>query len=431
MDVINLENTTDIVSNTIRCLKCSNAMPSYLNSNAYSIICSKCGQVHNTFNGVLQLTNETVAIAEKTFCVPISAKGNIKGIPYTVIAHAYKREQGTNYYWQEYSLFNPIHGQAYLSQYDGHWMYLVELADLPTYGSSKRKAVYQGVVYDLFSDYKAKLVSARGEWLYQFSSTEMPIVEEFVIHGQMISKEQTADNITWYKGEYIEPKTIKEAFKLETIPATKGVGMIQPFMGKFKIESLRRISVILVVLWAIAQLFFMSAAKEEVAFSQSFTITDSINKKEIYSNPFELKYGTANVEIKVNTDIDNNWMYTGITLVNEKTGDLYDVDLEAEYYHGYEGGESWSEGNNWVSKVVSQVPEGTYYMIIYPDKPVNLASVNIDISARRDVYIFSNGLILLIVLGIFPAFYFYRERNFEKKRWYNSNYSPYQYDEDN
>jgi hypothetical protein len=169
----------------------------------------------------------------------------------------------------------------------------------------------------------------------------------------------------------------------------------------------------------------MFAAKEEIVFEQTFNITDSLNKKEIYSKPFNLKYGTKNAEIKISTNIDNNWMYSAITLVNEKTGDLYDVDLEAEYYHGYEGGESWSEGSNWVSKVVSQIPEGTYYMIVYPDKPLNMASVYLTVSVIRDVYIFSNGLICIVLLGLFPAFYFYRKDSFEKKRWYNSNYSTY------
>jgi len=33
-------------------------------------------------------------------------------------------------------------------------------------------------------------------------------------------------------------------------------------------------------------------------------------------------------------------MYAGVTLVNDKTGESYEVDIEAEYYHGVQDGES-------------------------------------------------------------------------------------------
>ena len=44
------------------------------------------------------------------------------------------------------------------------------------------------------------------------SKKEMPKVEEFVIPGSLISREQTNVNITWYKGEYIQPEIIKKEF---------------------------------------------------------------------------------------------------------------------------------------------------------------------------------------------------------------------------
>ncbi len=425
-----MEEETTIVATKTTCYKCITGFDSYLNSNAYSIICPKCGTLYTIYNGVLEKTTEIVNIPENPIYIPIGTSGIINGIKYLVIGYAYKKENGTNYCWQEYTLFNPIHGQAYLSQYEGHWTYLTELNKLPLVSKDGLTAIFDGTEYNLFSRYKAELIAARSEWIYRFSTKEMPRVEEFVIPGCMISREQTNVNITWYKGEYIQPEIIKKEFKVESMPEIIGVGAIQPFRGKFKTEGLRNLVILLVAIWGIAQLCFLWTAKEEIVFTQAFTINDSLNKKEIYSKPFDLKYGTTNAEVKVSTNIDNNWMYTAITLVNEKTGDLYDVDMEAEYYHGYEGGENWSEGENWVSKVISQVPEGRYYLIIYPEKPTNMASVFLDISVARDVFVFSNGLIILVILGIFPAFYFYRVKNFEKKRWYYSNFSPYEDDED-
>lgn len=425
-----METTTKIPSTTKTCYKCNASFQSYLNSNAYSIICSKCGLVYTQYNGPLDKSTFSVKLPPEAVAldIPIGTTGIINGILYQVIAYVNKNECRTLYYWDEYTLFNPIHGIAYLSQYDGHWTFLKEINGFTP--STGNKTFYENDEYDLFSKYKSKVHRAVGEFPYVFSTSEIVTVEEYVRSGYMISKEQTTTNITWYKGEYFAPAVIKSIFNLASIPETNGVGMIQPFLGKFKTEGLRNVLVILTIIWGLLQWYFASASQEQLVFSQSYQITDSLNKKEIYSQPFDLKHGTANVEIKISTNIDNNWMYTAVTLVNEATGDLYDVDLEAEYYHGYSDGESWTEGQAWVSKIVSQVPEGKYYLIIYPDKPSNMSNVSLGITATRDVFVLSNGLIVVLVLAIFPAFYFYRKSSFEKKRWYNSNYSPYDDDEE-
>jgi len=44
----------------------------------------------------------------------------------------------------------------------------------------------------------------------------------------------------------------------------------------------------------------------------------------------------------------------------------------------------------------------------------------------KNVTLWSNFWIILLLLAIFPALQYYRERNFEKRRWMNSDYSPYE-----
>lgn len=421
-----MEKNTQIQYLTGTCKKCNKGIRLSLASSAYSFICPFCGSLYKCYNGELILTNQKANIPEKDFDIPLGTIGTIKGIRYQVIAYLNKKENGTIYYWHEYVLFNPVYGLAYLSQYDGHWTYLVETSSIPTVKG--RVASQDGLSYDLFSKYKSKINSASGEFVYRFDVSEMPIIEEFVRPGFLLSKEVTDDVVTWYKGEYIVPKEIKEGFNLKSVPEAKGVGMIQPFMGKFKEEAFSRILVFILIFWSLAQFYFLMASKEEIVFDQSFFIVDSLNRKEIHSKTFDLNYGTCNAEIKIRTNISNNWFYSNATLVNEKTGDIYDVGLEAEYYYGYTDGESWSEGSSWVSKVVSQVPEGKYYMILTPEKPSDLTSVNATVTVTRDVFVISNGLIVLVLLGVYPAYYFYRKNKLEKERWYNSNFSPYDND---
>lgn len=130
----------------------------------------------------------------------------------------------------------------------------------------------------------------------------------------------------------------------------------------------------------------------------------------------------------MSSNVDNSWAYTAMTLVNEKTGETYDLDMEVEYYHGYEGGESWNEGSNKTYKFISSVPEGRYHLVIFPEKPFGYEPLILNITVERDVFVESNGLVLIIILGLYPAFFFLKSHWYEKSRWSKSDYSPYNYE---
>ena len=312
-------------------------------------------------------------------------------------------------------LFNPLKGYATLAEYNGHWNYVVELHSIPTKVTAQ-EFTYEGNTYALYSTYGAQTPQAVGEFPFKLISSYEVRVSEYISPPYMLSIESSQEEYVWYKGEYIKGQEIKKAFQLEKITPKVGVGSTQPFVSGFRPAALANLSIFLILLFTVLYLFFYYDAKEQVVFNETYFITDSTAKKEIYTKPFDLKGGTKNLEIRINTNIDNTWMYTGFTLVNEATGDLYELEIEAEYYHGYDDG-AWTEGSSWNSKVISQVPEGKYYLIIYPDRQLSALSTKLEIVVTRDVVITSNMLLALIVTLIFPAIYFYRKKVFEEKRW--------------
>ena len=84
----------------------------------------------------------------------------------------------------------------------------------------------------------------------------------------------------------------------------------------------------------------------EVAVSQPFTVDDN-----------EL------VRMVIQSDVNNSWLWSEIDLIDANSAkSLGFVTKEVSYYHGVEGGESWSEGSqNWDR--VFQVPKGGTYQI--------------------------------------------------------------------
>lgn len=405
------------------CFKCKEEIKYSLGANAYHVICPKCALIYEAYEGPLNKTLHSLKPITGKIHLPVGSTGKIQGRNYLITGYSYKREKGTNYYWHEYTLFNPLHGFKYLSMYNGHWTFLSEINDY--HAISDRTALYNGETYQLYSKYRAQLIGASGEFAYCIDPDEIILCEEYICPPHILINEKSNTNLTKYHGVYIEPEELKDAFNVKILPEKIDVGAIQPFVGKFQTKFFQNLVITLVVIWGALQLLFIATSENERVFIQNYSINDSLSKKEIYTGPFEIAGGQKNVEIKISASIDNNWLYSAVTLVNEVSGDLYALDLEAEYYHGYEGGESWSEGSPWVSKVISQVPSGKYYMILYFDKPPNLSSVSVEVEAKRDVYILSNGILVFIILGIFPTYYFYKIKNFEVKRWSNSNYSPY------
>lgn len=404
-----------------KCCSCNNPLSNYLGASSYSLVCGACGAICDNYQkeGII----DKIKTSNEPLLIPIGTEGTLADIKYIVIAHTRKKENGTNYQWSEFTLYNPIKGNAFLTVYEGHWTYLTICNKAPKIAG--RIAEWNGQQYQLYSKYKSKVVYASGEFTSKFVHNSPQSVEEYILPPYLITKEYDESNITWFKGIYYKPNEIKSAFNLNNLPTRKGIGQIQPFVSKFSPDFFRNVLYVIALIWGLLQFYYAHQAKEELIYSNSYVINDSLNKKDIYTPTFELKNGTKNMEIKISTNVDNNWMYNAVTLVNEKTGDVYDFELETEYYHGYEGGENWSEGSNWNSKIASSVPEGTYYMIIQPQKPENLFSVYIDVTLKRDIYIMSNGIIILLILAAFPIYYFYNKQNFEQRRWYNSNYYPF------
>ncbi len=99
--------------------------------------------------------------------------------------------------------------------------------------------------------------------------------------------------------------------------------------------------------------------------------------------------------------------------------------MGVEYYSGYSGGESWSEGNQTTEKMISALPAGTYQILLQPYRE-NFSSINdFNLSIVADVPIWSNFWITAALILLFPAIHWLREYTFEKRRWMNSDYTPY------
>jgi hypothetical protein len=121
------------------------------------------------------------------------------------------------------------------------------------------------------------------------------------------------------------------------------------------------------------------------------------------SQEFVLKSRARALQVRHSTDVDNNWLSVNTALIEKNSGEAYQGMQEISYYRGVDDGESWSEGSASDEMVFRAVPAGTYYLVIeYELGKDNVSAVVDTLEVIRDPVGWSNYVLLLIFLVIFP-----------------------------
>jgi hypothetical protein len=109
-----------------------------------------------------------------------------------------------------------------------------------------------------------------------------------------------------------------------------------------------------------------------------------------------------------------------MALIDADTDQAFDFGRELSYYHGYEDGESWSEGAPYETFYVPSVPPGRYYLRVEPE--TDCPQLNLHVVVRRDVPLARLPLIAMILLLIPAAWAGMRSNAFEGTRWMESDH---------
>ena len=407
--------------------KCNETILIYTHLLAKYCVCPGC-QSYYRKNGDKFEYLDTKHATDYVQVISIGKKCTIEEVEYIVTGYAVKSDRGYDYQWREYTLYNPMNGYTYLSEYNGHWM-MVSLIDyVSTVGTYDTEKLYTGEMYHLYSKYKCKVITAAGEFAVDVYADKNINYHEFIAPPRILIHEAGRGEANWLHGKYIEPSEVKGLFALDAMPDRHGIGMIEPQPVRMPFISVMRISVVaaiaLVVLFIVS--CYMSADRLVYSYSNG---PDDYSRAQIVTPSFDLTGASKNLELKLQTDVDNSWVEADITLVNEKTADDVDLVMGVEYYHGYSEGESWSEGSASATEVIEQVPAGRYHLLITASKDVAVNNVHYDVQVRRDVPVWGSFILSMLLLSIVPVVQFYRERSFEKDRWMESNYSPFEEEE--
>jgi hypothetical protein len=242
----------------------------------------------------------------------------------------------------------------------------------------------------------------------------------------MLSRESTDNDLNWSLAGYVAAPMIASAFKLPGKPVPpRGVYANQPNPWEETHRRVCRIFWRLALVAIVLQAFFSFVAGGKVLLREEVTFSPQMAEDSIVTREFEITGKPRKIAVRNHTSLDNNWIGLDLLLVNKATGEAWPAARELAYFYGSDDGESWSEGSRGDEVVFLDIPPGIYYLSIDPDlapeKPVPVRDVIEVVSGGAG---WSNFVMLMIFLAIFPVFSRLRYAAFEARRWAESDHAP-------
>lgn len=407
------------------CPKCKRTNVRYLHDQTMNYVCPNCFVVIDNLNRKLEYSLRKNV---RKYYLKLGAMGTIKGTKYLVTGMLNKKSVEDHSIWTEYTLYNPEKGYAWLTVYDGNWTFVEEMPVPPLYRwphykkDFSRYINHDNEVYAKFLIYNTRVIAGRGEFHYDLSSVENALNVEYIKPPYMISFTKSASEIMWYKGEYIDSELIRSGFGISELPLKQSQGYLEEYKDQNKGRTVLALYLMTLLLAAIYMLVDNSIRDSSRLLNYSeFEILPISMEHYKKVGEFKLSQNNQVLEFKFRcAELNNNWAYLDVELLEKKTGKTTYFNMPVEFYSGYEGGEHWTEGDNEENTILSNMDKGEYSVGI---KTIGSGSSpnTITLTIEKNIPIFRNFFMLVLIAGIVPLYYLYKSRKFEINRWLQSN----------
>ena len=438
-------NITQPTSSFVKSMTCRGCGAAIVIRNTRDSVVAVCSHCQATID-LTDLNFNIIATAQEkmntTHIIPLGSRGKLKGYLWEIIGYMRRMDKESQFHWDEYLLFNPYQGYRWLTQANGHWNFVKTLKVRPIFITGIQNTSVANLIksftfehrkYKLYYIGQAIVTQVVGEFYWRVQVNETVRVQDFISPPFMLSLEQDSSEQNWSLSEYIELREVAAAFPIKwSWPRKIGVAPNQPSEPEKKWKTVRWQALGFCVALHLLQFVHVITSPNETAFRSIDSYLGQ--SKNVVSPSFELAHGLGNINLQLHAPLSNTWLSVEGDLVNDKTGDTIPLNETVEYYHGYDSGESWTEGNTTQNEIYSLIPAGTYHLDFTmtgagpadTSRYVNITTpVIYNLTVKRGVPLWWNFWWTLILLCVYPLWCRIRMNSFETQRWSDSDYSPY------
>jgi hypothetical protein len=450
----------------LNCPKCGGALALRAPDQTQRVGCPSCGSLLAAEQGKLAFL-KSLKQPHQDVVIPLGAEGTLGGEKVICIGQLRRSctIEGEVYPWNEYLLLDSQHGFKWLVQSEGHWSLAVAVApgEIPAAHGEQKSLWALGTTWRRFQDVTAVVEGVWGEFYWTVEQGESVQVAEFVAPPRSLTRERQShrnggEEVNWSLSTHLEPAEVWAAFQLPASPAAPtGIASFQPNPHKAALAKTWLWLVGALGLLLLLVLVQSVTHRNQELFRQRLDLFDLARLQPgtgdapprgiparrpaptpaetspaaqepqepvFFSSPIQIKDGHRNLAVTLSAPVNNAWVGLEGALVSETTGVAELFLVESSWYHGVDGGESWSEGAQAQTVFLSAVPAGTYVLRLAPQwegkvPPVRSIEVQLRQGVLRWLY---PGLALLAILLV-PLVMVIRVAAFESRRWQESMYS--------
>lgn len=432
----------------VQCMACGAPITLRGFAGIEQVTCAYCGTAHQPEpDGGLQIIQQAQRQRRQS-ALPLYQRGTLD-IPggildvsqpaeYEIIGIAWREmtKEGITYPWQEFLLFNPYLGFRWLifSMSDGVWSVGGPLPGAPQVIQNAWPAVdYKGEHYKHHTSGLARTTYVEGEFPWQVLFGDAVSTNDYVCPPKLISiehqKTMEGSDLSFTQMRPISAAEVWAAFRVQgQPPSERGMHPAAPNPAAQNTRFYLLAGAGLFLAWVLATLLYGGMREQKQVWKGNLPTAGTISEEITIGKPGEMT--TIEVALQA-TGMNNSWAYAEVLLVNPQTEEATVIGVEAEYYSGVDGGESWSEGQNPGKQAVGAIAGGTYVMQVTSQidtggDPADMLTLSI----QQDVPLWRYVVIPLLVIGLFPLVNLIRRASFEKKRWAESDHAPVESDSD-
>lgn len=378
-----------------------------------SLTCKYCGSVLDVENEYKVLAKfAKIDLPKSPF--RLGMQGMIKGVAFTIIGMvAYSCVKGRSVgedTWLDFMLFSPTHGYAWLSYEEGNTIFSRRTRDIPSRKLDslrpKEKFTFENQSYQFYEAYRAYITYVQGELTWVARRDDMIRLYDAIRPPFGLSLEKNFNESEYSISEYLDAAEVYKSFGISASPK-ESFHPLKPFLAA-KTKAFSKASAlfagIALLMVILVSIFHGGKLIGEDTFNAlSRTIAFHID------NPQHL------VELDIQSNVDNSWVYYDISVVDANGVEVYALGEEISYYHGYEGGESWSEGSRRATAYFKVAHAGDYRLNF--SAPENRNSFYTKVSIRENVVRSLYFVILLVAFGLGTLIYLIKYGSYYSKLW--------------
>lgn len=389
------------------------------------IACGSCGSVldlGDEHHKILYHTDLKQAVRP---LIPLGSRGRWRGRDFEVVGFL-RREtasEGIRYTWSEYLLFDQAGGFAWLSEYDGHWNYILPTTHqpVPFRANGHEWVQYQQRRLRHFQDSEAGVAYVLGEFYWRVQLGESASVREFVDPPWLLSEERMERELLWSVGEYVQGEELRKAFGVEReFPEALGVYANQPSPWQGMLSGYWLRFGVLAAVLVVLQIFFVAHNGPQITRNSSLTLDAFSPDGAQISQSFELQDGRRPLEVDITAPAGSQGINLQVSLVDADRGTVFHANRSLRANPA-----SPDSGSRLVLRF-ADIPAGRYYLAVSGNAAgdATAQALTCTLKVRQGGTSWGNFMLALLALGLWPAIASLRHNNFETTRWLWSDHPP-------